>query len=134
VGLVELFELAVVGSEIFAGHNLVQDDLLEFVVFNFDPEVVFTLLIEILEKLVDLLELLPLELNHVILPVLVALQDQLDQPLALSPKAELGLFVEFSEDAPNPLELLLICLLTLDHALHIQKEGNLYVVGSGILD
>jgi hypothetical protein len=103
------------------------------VVFNLDPKVVLAFLIEILEQLVDLLELLPLEPNHVILPVLVGLQDQLDQALALSPKVELRLLIEFSEYTPNPLELLLICLLAPNHALHVQKKSNLYVVGSGIL-
>lgn len=132
VALVELLKLGVVGGEVLAGHDLAEDDLLELVVLYLDPQVVLPLLVEVLQQLINALQLLLLQLNDIVLPVLVALQDELYQSLALASEVELRLLVELRQHAPDPLELLPVDLLRPHHALHVQQEGELDIAGAGV--
>ncbi len=85
VGPVEFFELGVVGSKILLGDCFVEDYFFKLVVLDLDPKVVFSLRGNTLEQLLYSLKSVLSEFSHVPFPVLVQLQDQFGQSLALRP-------------------------------------------------
>jgi hypothetical protein len=58
VVLVKFLEFVVVRGKVLTCHDFVEDNLLKLMVFDFDPEIVLPLLVEILQKLVNSLQLL----------------------------------------------------------------------------
>lgn len=97
-------------------------------IFNLDPKIILSLLVQILQETVDLLQGLFLHLHNIILPIFIRLQDHLDQSLALRAQVELRLVIELGQNPPDPLKFLTVDLLAFDHTLHIEEKGYLYVI------
>jgi hypothetical protein len=128
VVFIHFLKFAKIRSEVFASHDLIQDDLFKLVIFNLDPKIILSLLVQILQQAVDLLQGLLLHLHNIILPIFIRLQDHLDQPLTLGAQVKLRLVIELGQNPPDPFKFLTVDLLTSDHTLHIKQEGYLNVV------